>query len=95
MTIDPAQSTTPFASITDVSHFHEENEVLFSMQSVFRIQNIKSMGKDKRLYQAELILTKDNDEDLQLLTERIREDISGSGWYRLGELLRKMGRSRS
>jgi tetratricopeptide (TPR) repeat protein len=91
MTIDPAQSTTPFVSITDVSYFHEENEVLFSMQSVFRIQDIKSMGEDKRLYQVELILTNDNDKDLQLLTERIREDIPGSGWYRLGELLRKMG----
>jgi len=35
--IDPSKSTTPFASINDVSHFTEENEVLFSMHTVFRI----------------------------------------------------------
>ena len=35
MAIDPAQSSTPFASITAVSHFGEaEEEVLFSMHTV-------------------------------------------------------------
>jgi tetratricopeptide (TPR) repeat protein len=92
MTIDPSQSTTPFASITEVSYYGDkEDEVLFSMQTVFRIRDIKSIGEDKRLYQVDLTLTSDNDKDLRILTERIREDISGSGWYRLGELLLKMG----
>ena len=51
MTIDPAQSTTPFASIKDVSYFgEEEDEVLFAMHSIFRIQDIQSMGGNGRLF---------------------------------------------
>ena len=39
MTIDPSKSSTPFASINGVSYFKEkEDEVLFSMHTVFRIQ---------------------------------------------------------
>jgi hypothetical protein len=34
----------------------------------------------------ELTLTSDNNKDLCVLTERIREEIPGSGWYRLGQL---------
>ena len=45
MTIDPAQSTTPFASIIDVSYFRgQEDEVLFSMHTVFRIGTITLDG---------------------------------------------------
>jgi tetratricopeptide (TPR) repeat protein len=92
MSIDPTQATTCFASITEVGYYgDEEDEVLFSMQSVFRIQNITSMGDNNRLYEVKLTLTSDNDEDLLVLTERIRQEIPGSGWYSLGEILRKMG----
>jgi tetratricopeptide (TPR) repeat protein len=93
MTVDPTRSTTPFASIKEVSYYGDkEDEVLFSMQSVFRIQDIKSMGEDNRLYQVDLTLTSDNDKDLRILTEQIREETSGStGWDSLGELLRRIG----
>jgi tetratricopeptide (TPR) repeat protein len=95
MTIDPSQSTTPFASINDVGFFKDrENEVLFSMHSVFRIRDIKSMGENNRLYQVNLTLTNDNDEDLCALTDRIGEEMEGStGWDRLGWLLLKMRQS--
>ncbi|CAF1483075.1 unnamed protein product, partial [Adineta steineri] len=49
MKINPAQSTTPFASIAGISDFQGEEEVLFSMHSVFRIQDIKQMGGNNRL----------------------------------------------
>jgi tetratricopeptide (TPR) repeat protein len=41
----------------------------------------------------ELTLTSDNDKDLRVLTDRIREETypDSSGWYRLGLVLRKMG----
>ncbi len=95
MTIDPSQSTTPFASINDVGAFKDrEGEVLFSMHSVFRIRDIKSMGENNRLYQVNLTLTNDNDKDLRALTDRIREEMRGStGWDRLGFLLLKMRQS--
>jgi tetratricopeptide (TPR) repeat protein len=92
MTIDPIQSTTPFASITAVDyHGAQEDKVLFSMDSIFRIQDIKSIGETNRLYQVEVTLISDNDKDLRVLTKLIQEEIPGSGWYRLGKLLRKMG----
>jgi hypothetical protein len=51
MTIDPAKSTTPFASIVNVGFYKgKEDEVLFSMHTVFRIGEIKSMRKNHRLF---------------------------------------------
>ncbi|CAF0997718.1 unnamed protein product [Adineta steineri] len=93
MTINPTHSTTPFASITDVSHFHMEDEVLFSMHTVFRIGDIQPMDGNNHLYQVNLILTSDNDQDLRTLSDQIRQETfpDEEGWYRLGSLLIKMG----
>jgi tetratricopeptide (TPR) repeat protein len=93
MKIDPSQSTTPFASIKDVSAFPDENEILFSMHSIFRIDDIKPMVENQRLFQVDLTLTSDNDKDLRVLTDRIREEIDPSSkeWNRLGNLLLKLG----
>ena len=54
MTIDPSISTTPFASVTDDSYFHTEDEILFSMHTIFRIRDIKPMGENNRLFQVDL-----------------------------------------
>ncbi|CAF1237974.1 unnamed protein product [Adineta steineri] len=93
MKIDPALSTTPFASIAGISDFQKEEEVLFSMHSVFRIQDIKQMGGNNRLYEVNLVLTADSDPELNRLTEYIREESypDSEGWYRLGLVLWKMG----
>jgi tetratricopeptide (TPR) repeat protein len=92
MAIDPSKSTTPFASIAGVSNIPAENEVLFSTHTVFRISDIKPMEKTPRLFQVDLTLTCNDDKDLCALTDRMREETKGpSGWYRLGELLRKVG----
>jgi tetratricopeptide (TPR) repeat protein len=95
MKIDPAQSTTPFASIRDVSSFQEEDEVLFAMHTVFRVNDIKAMDGNTRLFEVNLTLTGDNDQDLRVLTDRIREESfpHAEGWYRLGQVLIKMGQS--
>ncbi|CAF1230932.1 unnamed protein product [Adineta steineri] len=93
MKINPALSTTPFASIAGVSKFQGEEEVLFSMHSVFRVQDIKLIGGNNRLYEVNLVLTADNDPELSRLTDCIRRESSadGEGWYRLGVVLWKMG----
>jgi tetratricopeptide (TPR) repeat protein len=94
MKINPAQSTTPFASIIHVSYYAgDEDEVLFSMHTVFRIGNITPMGENHRLFRVELTLTSDNDKDLRRLTDRIREETfpDAEGWYRLGLVLLQMG----
>jgi tetratricopeptide (TPR) repeat protein len=95
MTIDPSKSTTPFASIQELSNFQDEAEVLFSMHTIFRIGEIKPMDDNLRLFQVDLTLTSDTDEDFCALTNRIREDIfpDSSGWYRLGLFLFQIGRA--
>ncbi|CAF0841700.1 unnamed protein product [Adineta steineri] len=91
--INPAQSTTPFASITEISKFEGEDEVLFSMHSVFRIQDIKQMSGNNCLYEVNLALTADNDPELNRLTDYIRQESypDAEGWARLGLVLWKMG----
>jgi tetratricopeptide (TPR) repeat protein len=93
MTIDPSKSTTPFASINAVSYFQTENEVLFSMHTVFRIEKIQSMGENPRLFQVDLTLTGEDDKDLRVLMDHIREETypDAEGWFRLGDVLHTMG----
>ena len=93
MTIDPSQSTTPFAAIKDVSAIKSEDEILFAMQTVFRIGDMTSIGGNSRLFQVELTLTGDDDKDLRQLTDCIREGTfpDAEGWYQLGCVLYTMG----
>ncbi|CAF1070622.1 unnamed protein product [Adineta steineri] len=93
MKVDPSQSTSPFASIAGISYFEGEEEVLFSMHSVFRIQDIKQMGENNRLYEVNLTLSADNDPELSKLTDYIRQEScpAAEGWRRLGSVLIKMG----
>ncbi|CAF4176604.1 unnamed protein product, partial [Adineta steineri] len=93
MTIDPHVSSTPFASTDKISYFEaQEEEILFSMHTVFRVGAIKQMGNNDQLYQVELQLTADDDEQLQRLTECISNEVmSATGWKRLSVLLVKTG----
>ena len=93
MSINPAMSSTPFAMINKLSYIDVEEEILFSMHSIFRIGEIEILDKDSRLYRVTLTLTNDNDGELHILTKRIREEtnLTAKGWYRLGELLLKLG----
>ncbi|CAF4272785.1 unnamed protein product, partial [Adineta steineri] len=88
MSIDPCLKSTPFASVKEESYFNEEDEILFSMHTVFRVGAIKQMENNNDLYQVELKLTADDDQQLRLLTDRIREEAgSSNGSHRLGNLL--------
>ncbi|CAF0724815.1 unnamed protein product [Adineta steineri] len=93
MFIDPCIKSAPFASITELSYFEaQEEEILFSMHTVFRVGTIKKIENNNQLYEVELQLTSDHDQELRLLTDRIREEAgSGNGWQRLGSLLLKIG----
>ncbi|CAF4162823.1 unnamed protein product [Adineta steineri] len=93
ISINPSSSTTPFASITDISYFHTKDEVLFSMHTIFRIGDIKSINGNNDLYEVNLTLTNENDQDLLTLTDYIRQETfpDKEGWFRLGSLLIKMG----
>jgi len=92
MKVDAVQSTTPFAWIGDVTCVHADDEVLFSMNTVFRINGIKQMSRNNRLFEVNLTLPSDNDIDLRALADRIRAESfpEAEGWYRLGLVLIKM-----
>ncbi|CAF0922245.1 unnamed protein product [Adineta steineri] len=92
MFIDPCLKSTPFASIKEESYFKDEKEILFSMHTVFRVNAIQQIDNNDQLYQVELRSTSDDDQQLRLLTDRIRGEAGGgTGWQRLGILLLHIG----
>ena len=94
MTIDLVLRETPFASVIGVSALEErEDEVLFSMNTAFRIGQIKPLDHNPRLFRVELSMTGEKDNDFHKLIDRIREETfpKEEGWFRLGLVLGKMG----
>ena len=93
MTIDPKRATTPFAYIAKESYYkEEEKEILFCMNTVFRIDKITPDQSDEHLVIVELTLTSDDDKELDDLAQQIEKDIHGdTGYKRLGKLLIKVG----
>ena len=94
MDIDPKVSSAPFASVDEVGYYGSgEQEVLFSMHTVFRIREVTSIGENNRLVQVQLNLASDKDNDLCDLINYIREATMphASGWYRLGSILGDIG----
>ncbi|CAF1645618.1 unnamed protein product, partial [Adineta ricciae] len=93
MNIDPTQATTPFASIRAFSHFPDEDEILFSMHTVFRIDSINLLPETNPVFQVSLSLTTDNDPDLHKLTQHIRQNDYSHGpkRYQLAAVLIDIG----
>ncbi|CAF1014007.1 unnamed protein product [Rotaria sp. Silwood1] len=93
MTIDPAVSSTLFALLDKVSYYEDtEQEILFAMNTVFRIGDIEQIDGNNRLWQVKLTLTADHDPQLSTLITRLREEAQGTtGWQRLCRLLIKLG----
>ncbi len=88
MTIDSSISATPFANVKNASCYKREEEILFSMHSVFRIGQVRQIEKNDRLWQVALTLSSDNDPQLNELTKSMQEDTKGpTGWLRLGKLM--------
>ncbi|CAF0942755.1 unnamed protein product [Adineta ricciae] len=91
--VDPTQTVTPFAFIGDISYSRDENEVLFSLHTIFRIDSIKQIdaADDNRLYEVNLMLTDSINEELYVSTDiSKRESLSNTeAWYRLAEALLK------
>ena len=89
ISIDPSIKQTPFANVTDFSAVKNEEEILFSMHSVFRIGQInKKLHNNDQIWQVELTLTSDSDPELHILTEHMRNTTTGeTRWHRLGSLM--------
>jgi len=93
MGIDPSMQSTPFADIAKISAIGREEEILFSMHSVFRIGKITQFPNNPQIWEVELTLTDDNDPQLRELSKTIQQETSDStGWNRLGKLLIKLAK---
>jgi len=58
------------------------------MHSVFRIgQMNKLLHNNNQIWQVELTLTSDNDPELHILTEHMRNTSGVTAWHRLGNLM--------
>ncbi|CAF4962948.1 unnamed protein product, partial [Rotaria socialis] len=96
MTVDPSKistSITPFAMIDEHSALPQEQEILFTIHTVFRVGEIKQTADNSRLWEVHLTITDESDPQLAGLTDCIKEEIGGStGWHRMGKLMLKVGR---
>ncbi|CAF1193709.1 unnamed protein product [Adineta ricciae] len=92
ITVHRSISSSPFASLDNISYFNQlEQEILFSMHTVFRIVEIEQMDDTNHIWQVKLTLTDDTDQLLTCLTEYMRYETRGStGRDRLGHLLLKL-----
>ncbi|CAF4181542.1 unnamed protein product [Rotaria sordida] len=99
MNIDTAictASSTPFVNVKDIGFFDDkEEEILFSTHTIFRIDRIERI-EDKhtdRLWQVNLTLAGNQDDDFNKLTAHLRKELDyvGTGWSRLGQILIKLG----
>ncbi|CAF5143138.1 unnamed protein product, partial [Rotaria sp. Silwood1] len=53
------------------------------MHTVFRIDQVQQLDNNRAVYQVDLKLTSDNDQQLRELTDFIRKEVDGTGWYRM------------
>ncbi|CAF3455382.1 unnamed protein product [Rotaria socialis] len=88
MSIDTRITTTSFVSIREFSEFIDENEILFSMHTVFRIVDVFKVETDHPLYNVNLELTSEDDSSLTKLREHFTKKTEDEpGWTRLARLL--------
>ncbi|CAF4546699.1 unnamed protein product [Rotaria sp. Silwood2] len=101
MIIDPTickKSQIPFADVSPVSYFKgKEAEILFTTHTIFRIDRIKQIDHEHtdRLWEVNLTLVGNDDQDLNELTTHVREEINSKaprrGWSQLAFILLKVG----
>ncbi|CAF3651339.1 unnamed protein product [Rotaria socialis] len=85
--VDSSQKSTCFTPLKDTSYLKDqENNFLFSMQSIFRTSEIKQI--ENQVWQITLKLTKINDKQLISLKELVHEKTQNvSQWHQLAKLM--------
>ncbi|CAF4105985.1 unnamed protein product [Didymodactylos carnosus] len=92
MDIQVDKCISPFAAIEELSAVKTENEILFSIGTVFRIESVEKQDFTN-IWNIKLALTGEEDKELKTLTNQIRQEVrSESTLDSLGLLLRKMGK---
>lgn len=92
ITIDPSASTSiAFSCINDLSQFAEEDEYLFTMGSIFRIQSIERLN-EKSEWCVNLTLTTDRDPEIVELTKYMQSEFQMPSILSFYQLLDYMGK---
>ena len=73
--IDTSRNGSPFALIDKLSLHKDEEEVLFSMHTIFRLKKIEPKVDNDRIWLIELELTDENDEQFKKITEVFRKQL--------------------
>lgn len=88
VTVDTKLRSAVFADITHVGPWKIEQEVLFSIHTVFTVGSVTSLSATKRLLEVHLTWVDKDDPKLHQLTYRLEKDIgNGTDWEKLGQLL--------
>ncbi|CAF5040550.1 unnamed protein product [Rotaria sp. Silwood1] len=91
--IETTKCKRPFCNIKNFSYFQDEEEVLFSMATVFRIQSIQK-SDSTNIWNVKLILNGEEDEELNVLKEHMENDLhfdKPSNLHTLGTIMLAMG----
>ncbi|CAF2901279.1 unnamed protein product [Rotaria sp. Silwood2] len=83
------QTKYAFANISEESHFHDEQEYLFTIGTIFRIQSIK---KENNIWVLVLKLATNNTPELEELEKYLKETMGKTtDYFTLGRTLMNMG----
>ncbi|CAF0762527.1 unnamed protein product [Didymodactylos carnosus] len=92
--VDTRLETRAFADITDMSFFHNEQEVLFTLGSVFRLENVMFDDREA-LWCVKLTLCNEDDQDMKDMYAYQKKSVGGgdeqASLLSLGFLLHNMG----
>ncbi|CAF0830058.1 unnamed protein product [Adineta steineri] len=88
--IDPSKTTRPFANIQLLSVMKNENEIIFSIGTVFRIESVELITDD--LWNVKLIISEKDDEKLKEVYSYLKNDLTMDtpSLQNLGDFLREM-----
>ncbi|CAF2964323.1 unnamed protein product [Rotaria sp. Silwood2] len=81
----------PFASIQDLSAISDELEVLFSVDSIFRIINVQDRRLNERYWYVKMILVGEDNDIKELRNELEKKYCQNSSLCDLGDALIQMG----
>jgi tetratricopeptide (TPR) repeat protein len=86
------ENIKPFSNITSLSFYRTEEEVLFTIGSIFRLVEMKHDSNG--IWNIRVILCSENDHQLQSLFQHTKTELDTGGitLLRFGHILRRMGK---
>ena len=92
MNVNTSQSSVPCASLEKFSTSSNNNEVLFSMHTVFHVDRIEQSKAQSDLFEVHLTLVNAPHDDLRIQIDDLREEVNqiSRGWPQVAYLMTKL-----